>query len=176
MKHPMQFIVRDATTKQPRFTENQIVVYLIASGTASVAKLRALPAPFSEEDWEQFHQLLGVPTERFFELFPSTKQKRRVTKQLTRLQMESLERGVYYWCRWGGSSTRRSGEQLCFICGTQDHRTRPQKGYVRGLKLMQRTKSWSGRVWILRSDVLRQPTEPELSQIWSSGVPHCVEE
>lgn len=64
-KHPVQPLVRDAAGVI-RFKANAIVRYLLESGTADMNKLAMLP--FSQEDREQFAQLIGYSLSGFGDL------------------------------------------------------------------------------------------------------------
>ncbi len=65
MKHPMQPIEKDENGVI-RFKENKIVRYLLDAGPFDMNQLAMLP--FSQEDREQFAQLIGYSVGGFGEL------------------------------------------------------------------------------------------------------------
>lgn len=65
MPHPMQEIVRDANGTA-RFKVNEIVRYLLRNGPNNLEKLVSIE--FSQEDWEQFAQLIGYSVSGFGDL------------------------------------------------------------------------------------------------------------
>lgn len=65
MKHPMQPIEKDEH-ETPRFKRNEIVRYLLDAGPFDLSQLAALP--FSQEDREQFMQLIGYSVSGFTDL------------------------------------------------------------------------------------------------------------
>jgi len=64
-KHPIQPIAPDKNGIM-RFKENAIVSYLLDNGPFDMNQLARLP--FSDEDWEQFAQLIGYSLSGFGEL------------------------------------------------------------------------------------------------------------
>jgi hypothetical protein len=64
-KHPIQPILED-NTGTLRFKENTIVSYLLEAGPLNLNMLAAMP--FSQEDREQFAQLIGYSLSGFGEL------------------------------------------------------------------------------------------------------------
>jgi len=64
-KHPIQPIAPDKNGTM-RFKENAIVSYLLDNGPFDMNQLARLP--FSNEDWEQFAQLIGYSLSGFGEL------------------------------------------------------------------------------------------------------------
>lgn len=64
-KHPLQPVILDKAGV-PRFRENAIVTFLLDSGPFDMNKLTVMP--FSEEDREQFAQLIGYSVGGFGEL------------------------------------------------------------------------------------------------------------
>lgn len=63
-KHPMQPLVRDGNVI--RFKPNKLVRFLLDSGPFDLNQLAAMP--FTDEDREQFAQLIGYSVAGFCEL------------------------------------------------------------------------------------------------------------
>lgn len=91
--HPLQPLVDDAGTT--RFKANEIVRYLLDNGRDDMNTLAALP--FSQEDREQFAQLIGYSLGGFGELpyvseetwqRASSRRVRRTVKQVAKPQGE----------------------------------------------------------------------------------------
>jgi hypothetical protein len=65
MKHPMQPLLQDKHGTV-RFKENKIVQYLLDNGGINLNHLAR--GEFSQEDWEQFAQLIGYSVSGFGDL------------------------------------------------------------------------------------------------------------
>lgn len=77
-QHPMQPIIL-APDGLRRFKENKIVRFLLKHGGYDLNKL--LDMEFSQEDWDQFAQLIGYSLEGYNELsYVSTKAKQQANK------------------------------------------------------------------------------------------------
>ena len=64
-QHPLQPLYEDADGDL-RFKENKIVSFLLNAGPFDMKQLTLMP--FSQEDWEQFTQLIGYSLSGFGEL------------------------------------------------------------------------------------------------------------
>ena len=67
-KNPMQPVVRDAHGVV-RFKENSIVRFLLDSGPVDLNWLAAIGMQFTQEDWQQFYQLIGYSVSGYGDLF-----------------------------------------------------------------------------------------------------------
>lgn len=66
-KHPMQPVALDAHGVI-RFQRNHIVEYLLDKGGIDLNHLAARGNAFTQEDWEQFYQLIGYSIGGYHEL------------------------------------------------------------------------------------------------------------
>lgn len=84
MKHPIQPLVKDEDGIL-RFKKNAIVMYLLNSSDTDMNKLAMLP--FSQNDREQFAQLIGYSLSGFSELsYVSDKTYERAAAQVVKQQ------------------------------------------------------------------------------------------
>lgn len=65
--NPMQPVVRDAHGVV-RFQQNSIVRFLLKHGPIDLNWLAAIHAQFSQEDWQQFYQLIGYSVSSYGDL------------------------------------------------------------------------------------------------------------
>ena len=82
MRQPLQFIERDAEGKE-RFVPNAIVRFLLDMSEYNMNKLALMN--FSEDDWQQFAQLIGYSVNGYQELsYVTDEQWERVRSRLSR--------------------------------------------------------------------------------------------
>jgi len=79
-KHPVQPVMKDSFGTL-RFKKNEIVCFLLDHGPFDMNKLACLP--FSQEDYEQFAQLIGYSLSGFGDLsYVSDETHNRATKKV----------------------------------------------------------------------------------------------
>ncbi len=82
VEHPLQPLYLDDEGK-PRFKANNIVRYLLNYARDHGVGLNELASmPFSDEDFEQFYQLIGYTLCGYGELFPGSAYKRAATQKV----------------------------------------------------------------------------------------------
>lgn len=88
MKHPIQPLIKDKHN-QFRFKKNEIVSFLLDQGGYDMNKLGELP--FSNEDREQFAQLIGYSLSGFSELSYVSDETYETAKELLKDKITEQE-------------------------------------------------------------------------------------